>query len=52
MNIYLDDFYTAVDFLSIEALNIPNLVDIDGNLTLEMLNGTLLSLHILQLARP
>ena len=31
MNVYSDDLYTAVDFLSREALNIPNLLYIGGN---------------------
>ena len=31
MNVYLDDFYIAVGFLSREALNISNLVYISGD---------------------
>ena len=31
MNVYSDDLYTAVDFLSREALNIPNLLYIGGD---------------------
>ena len=31
MNIYSDDLHTAVDFLSREALNIPNLLYMDGD---------------------
>ena len=31
MNVYSDDLHTAVNFLSKEALNIPNLVYMDGD---------------------
>ena len=31
MNVYSDDLYTAVDFLSRKALNIPNLLCIGGD---------------------
>jgi len=31
MNVYSDDLHTAVDFLSREALNIPNLLYMGGN---------------------
>ena len=50
MNVYSDDLHTAVDFLSREALNIPNLLYMGGTLISEMLNGTLLCHHILLLA--
>ena len=35
MNVYSDDLYTVVDFLSREALNIPNLLYMGGDFNIK-----------------